>query len=256
MKKLSTLWKGTDTKYKRCEVDRTRIITNDYWAVSLVRLPHSSNDEHAFLVLEGIKGNKSMIWFADFVANSLDLLLPGIRGGKVRIDYHESEGIAGSSNKLLIQCHKKLMQVREGDRWLNKTWHIRKDTAQMLINNIEDQKKDPPKYNILGDSMVAASSATSSSNATGHNCFTFAKMMLNDLDDEYIKVPQDTLEDWICSVTSRYLVDNQMNNKLSLSWWYALPVTVLVAAISLAFYLGRKTRGSGSFSFLAQLKYN
>ena len=218
---------------KRSEVDPTRIITDKYWAVSLARLPDSSNDEHAFLVLEGIEGNKSMIWFADFVADSLDLLLPGIRDGKVRIDPHESI----SSDKLLFECRKKMMEIRKGDCLLYSTWQIPEPRARILIKNIEEQKKKPPKYNILGDSALAASSATSSRNPTGHNCFTFARMMLRDLNDEYISVPDDTLGKWIYSATSRVLVDKKFNKK----WWKAsrLPLmfTYLAGVVTAYVYL-------------------
>ncbi len=216
---------------KRSEVDPTRIIMDEYWAVSLLRLPDSSNDEHAFLVLEGIEGNKSMIWFADFVANSLDLFLPGIRDGKVRIDPHESICTC-SSGKLLFECREKMMEIRKGDCLLYSTWPIPELSARILIKNIEEQMKKPPKYNILGDSALAASSATSSRNPTGHNCFTFARKMLRDLNDEYISVPDDTLGKWIYSATSRVLVDKKFNKK----WWKAsrLPLmfTFLAGVVS------------------------
>jgi hypothetical protein len=191
---------------KRSEVDPTRIITDDYWAVSLVRLPDSTNNEHVFLVLEGIDSNKSMIWFVDFVANdAFDALLPGIRDGKVRLDYHESEEVAASSGKLLFRCHKQLMSIRAGDCLLYLAWSILKGTAEILIQNIQAQQSNPPKYNMLGNSALAASSAASSRNPTGHNCFTFAREMLRDLNDEYIQIPQDRFDKWIASVSSRVI---------------------------------------------------
>jgi hypothetical protein len=205
---------------KRSEIDPTRFITKDYWTISLVRLPDASNDEHAFLVLEGIEGNTSMIWFADFVANdTFDSVLPGIRDGKVRTYHDES---VGSCSKLLFTCPRQMMQIRSGRDCLRihilySTWQISKPTARMLIKNIEKQKEKPPKYNILGNSALAASSATSSRNRTGHNCFTFAREMLRDLNDEYINLPEDTLGRWIYSATSRFLVDRQFNNR----WWKA-----------------------------------
>jgi hypothetical protein len=200
---------------KRSEIDPTRFITKDYWTISLVRLPDASTDEHAFLVLEGIEGDTSMIWFADFVANdTFDLVLPGIRDGKVRTYYGES---VGSCSKLLFTCPRQMMQIRTGDCLLYSTWPIFKPTARMLIKNIEKQKEKPPKYNVLGNSALAASSAASSRNRTGHNCFTFAREMLCDLNDEYINLPEDTLGTWIYSATSRFLVDKQFNNR----WWKA-----------------------------------
>ena len=200
---------------KRSEIDSTRIITDKDWTVSLVRLPDSSNSEHAFLVVEGKSGNKSKIWFIDFVANKLDLYRSGMRDGKVRVDFHESNEVHGSSGKLLFQGRKELMKIQKGDRLLFSTWQIRKFTAETLIKNIQAQETSPPKYNILGNTKLAASSATSNSNDTGHNCFTFARTMLRSLNDEYIMIPEDTLDTWIISATSRYLVEKQFNNK---SW--------------------------------------
>jgi hypothetical protein len=49
---------GLRVEPKRNEMNPTRIITDEHWAISLVRLPDKSNDngEHAFLDLEGITG--------------------------------------------------------------------------------------------------------------------------------------------------------------------------------------------------------
>jgi hypothetical protein len=197
---------------KYSEVNPIRMITNEYWLVSLVRLPDTIHPEHAFLVLEGKTGVKSMIWFVDFVASDkLDLLRPGIRDGKVRMEYHESE--AGSSRKLLFQCSKMMMKIRKDDRFLYSSWLVSKSAALKLIQNVETQKNDPPKYNVLGDSALATGLATASSKSTGHNCFTFAKKMLHDLNDEYIQVPGDKVDEWIVSASSRFLVDNQSNNQ-------------------------------------------
>lgn len=184
---------------KRSEVDLTRFITNDYWVVSLVRLPDKSkvNDEHAFLVLEGKTDDKYMIWFIDFVSDGvLDLLLPGIRNGKVRMDHYESND---QSKKLLFQGRRTMMDIKKGDRLLYKSWPIPEATAEELKKNIEKEIKEPPKFNIMGNS--------SSIKPIGHNCFTFARTMLHDLNDKYIKVTEDSVTKWKYSATSRVLVD-------------------------------------------------
>ena len=199
---------------KHSEVDPIRMITNEYWLISLVRLPDTLHPEHAFLVLEGKTGSKSMIWFVDFVANDyLDLLRPGIRDGKVRMEPHESG--ASPSTKLLFKCRKTMMKIRKDDRFLYSSWLVSKSAALKLIENVETQKNDPPKYNVLGDSALATGLATASSKSTGHNCFTFARMTLHDLNDEYIQVPGDKVAEWIVSAASRFLVDNQSNQQTS-----------------------------------------
>ena len=222
---------------KHSEIDPTRIITDEFWAISLVRLPDSRNVQHAFLVLEGKTGNKSMIWFADFVANNWRYSWsPGLREGKVRIDYHDSEEVASSSRKLLFLCDKEMMKIRQSDRLLYSTWQISESTAKKLIQNIETQKKKPPKYNILGNSALAASSATLSSNTTGHNCFTFARMMLNDLNHKNIHITQDKLADWVYSVASRFLIDKESNNQNSSTSWITYLIIMCIIVFVLCIY--------------------
>ena len=208
MKLCSLATNESMTSTKRSAIDPTRMISNDYWVISLVRLPDRGNSEHAFLVLEAKTGTTSKIWFIDFVAaQDADLFLPGIQDGKVRIEIFQSEEAASLSTELLFQCRKTLMDVRRNDRLLYSSWPIPKPTAEVFLQNVEARQERPPKYNILGDSMLAGSSATSSSKAIGHNCFTFAKKMLLDLNDPYIQLPADKIGEWVFSATSRFLVD-------------------------------------------------
>ena len=227
---------STSTVYKRSEVDSSQFITDECWTVSLVRLPDQSNSEHAFIVLEGKTGGMSEIWFADFVAvNWFESVQPGTEEGKVRMKYYYSYD---SSNRLLFKCQKRMMNVRASDRLLFSTWQIEKSAAQKLIQMIKAQREKPPKYHILGNnSVLARSSARSSSNPTGHNCFTFAKMILRDLNDPHIKLPEDGLETWISSATSRYLVDKQLTSRK----WYKTTSLLLMfgflASIVVAYLL-------------------
>ena len=208
-------FESSSAVYKRSEVDPTRVITDQCWAVSLVRLPDRSNPQHAFIVLEGKTGRKSKIWFTDFVAADwFDAIHPGTEEGIVRMEYYDSED---STSKLLFKCQKKMMDIRACDHLLYSTWLIAKTSAEYLIKTIEAEDKKPPKFHLLGNnSVLAVSSATSSSNPMGHNCFTFAKKMLRDLNDQYIELPEDGLDTWICSATSRYLIDKRFRNRK----WY------------------------------------
>ena len=234
---IEKLQKPKRSQNKRSEIDPTRIITDEYWVVSLVRIPDSRHSEHAFLVVEGKSGNKSMIWFADFVANDAsDLLLQGMRDGKVRVDYHESNEGPDSSSQLLFQGRRTMMKIHSTDRLLHSTWQIPKFTAETLIKKIEAQEANPPKYNILGNSMLAAGSATSSSNDTGHNCFTFVRMMLLDLNDDCINIPQGTLEKWIYSATSRVLVDKQLKSWKTLTF-ALVSALVFLAGVTTAYFI-------------------
>ena len=221
---------------KRSEIDQTRIITKDYWAISLVRLPDKSS-EHAFLVIEGTSDNNtSKIWFADFVAKDpLDLFLAGNKDGKVRIDYHDSTQEPDASKKLLFRCDKQMMKIRRGDRFLYSTWQVPKRTAEKLVRILETLEVKPLKYNVLGNNMLALSSALSSSNQTGHNCFTFARMVLHELPDDYIKIPDDTLGKWTYYATSRYLGDEKRSDMLG----FGSVLFFVAAVVTCAFLLKR-----------------
>lgn len=230
----------SSTVYKRSEVDPTRVITDECWTVSLLRLPDRSNSEHAFIVVEGKTGRKSKIWFADFVAVGwFGAVTPGTKEGKVRMESYESVALTTdrTSDRLLFKCQMRMMDVRASDRLLFSTWLIAKTTAENLIQMIEAKQEKPPKYHIMGnESLSAESSALLSSNTTGHNCFTFAKMMLHDLNDPFIQLPEHGLDTWIGSATSRYLVDKQLRSQK----WYKKPSFVLIlgflAGIGVAYF--------------------
>lgn len=227
------------TGYKRSEVDPTRVITDECWAVSLVRLPDRPNREHAFIVLEGKTGRRSKIWFADFVpAQRFGVVEPGTREGKVRMESFESVAVAGqtSDQPLLFKCQRIIMDIKETDRWLYTTWLIAKSTAENLIQNIKAQQQNPPRFHILGNKSVFAEGAAElTGNPTGHNCFTFAKKMLHDLNDPFIQLPENDLRTWIMSATSGYLVDRQSRSRT----WYkkpSFPVMLLFLAVIFVAY--------------------
>lgn len=227
------------TGYKRSEVDPTRVITDECWAVSLVRLPDRPNREHAFIVLEGKTGRRSKIWFADFVpAQRFGVVEPGTREGKVRMESFESVAVAGqtSDQPLLFKCQRIIMDIKETDRWLYTTWLIAKSTAENLIQNIKAQQQNPPRFHILGNrSVFAEGAAELTGNPTGHNCFTFAKKMLHDLNDPFIQLPENDLRTWIMSATSGYLVDRQSRSRT----WYkkpSFPVMLLFLAVIFVAY--------------------
>lgn len=228
-------------KRKRCEVDATRVVTDDLWVVSLVRLPDRSNPEHAFIVLEGKTGRKSKIWFADFVAAQwFGSVEPGTREGKVRMESFELTAVADqtSDQLLLFKCQRIMMDIKETDRWLYTSWSIAKSTAENLIQNIKAQQENPPNFHVFGNNSVFAEGAAElTGNPTGHNCFTFAKKMLRDLNDPIIELPEDDLKTWIVSATSGYLHDKQSRSRK----WYKKPsfplMLLFLAVIVVAYFL-------------------
>lgn len=231
----SEILSPSPTGYKRSEVDPTRVITDECWAVSLVRPPDRSNPEHAFIVLEGKTGRRSKIWFADFVAaQRFGSVEPGTGEGKVRMESFESVAVAGqtSDQPLLFKCQRIIMDIKETDRWLYTTWTIARSTAENLIKNIKAQQQNPPRFHLLGNrSMFAEGAAELTGNPTGHNCFTFAKKMFHDLYDPSIQLLENDLRTWMMSATSGYLSRT----------WYKKPsfppMLLFLAVIVVAYFL-------------------
>ena len=220
---------------KYSEVEPSRIITTEFWVVSIVRLP-DKNPFHAFLVVEGRDAQKSMIWFADLVVEMLsDLIIPETRDGKVRLRYYESAQLENC--ELLFKCKSKFMNVSCSDRLLYSSWSISATRAEKLIENLKEHKKNPPKFNFLGNvDVLAYSSAKSSSNEPGHNCYTFCRTTLNDLEDKRIQLPKQRLEDWAFTAASRYLPDYE--KKTSIAFTSSLILALGVGGV-VGFVLGK-----------------
>ncbi len=197
-------------------IDSSRPILDNVWVISLVRKPDDVHAEHAFLILEGKQGNRSKIWFMDFIGKSV---LPGMGDGRIRI--HADEG--NLNEELLFCCNSRMMDIRRGDRLLYASWNISSDKGKQLITAVTQAKSKPPKFNILGQqSLLAIGTGASSSKATGHNCFTWAKEQLRNLNDSHIQLPAHDIRSWIVSATSRLLVDRGQQA----TFWYQRPVAV------------------------------
>jgi hypothetical protein len=192
-------------KVKRSQIDPSKIITDDDWAISLVRQPDTAwnllnhLESPEFLVLEGKKGDKSIIYFADFVEDDNPRMdEPGAlssrtKGGEIRKWQKSAKEAVDSPDELLYSCTVAMMKIDKGSCLLYSTWSISEHRAQKLITNLEEKKKNPAPFDTLGDS---------------HNrSFAFAKKILHDLNDENIQVPGDRSEEWIVSASSRHRVD-------------------------------------------------
>ncbi len=197
-------------------VDPSRPVLDNLWVISLMRKPEGAHAEHAFLSLEGKKNNRTMIWFIDLVGNPI---LPGIGNGKIRIHNYAGD----LEEELLFCCNRRMMDIRKGDRIISSSWNIPVDTANRLLESVAQAQANPPKFNILGQqSLFAIGTGASSSTATGHNCFTWAKEQLRNLNDPHIQLPMDDIQSWVFSATSRLLVDNRQQT----TFWYHRPVVI------------------------------
>lgn len=84
----------------------------------------------------------SKMWFFDFVAaQETDLLLPGIRDGKVSIKNIQSEAMVDSLNELLFQCQTTLMDVRRSERLLYSSWPISRSKADFFYRMSRNNKR-------------------------------------------------------------------------------------------------------------------
>lgn len=203
---------------KRSEIDKSRIIVDESWVLSIVRKLDGVHQEHAFLILEGKQDNKSLIFFIDLVGNPI---LPGLGDGKIRVCPYEG-GLMDED--LVFQCDRKMMDIRKGDRISSTSWNISKELAKTFVETVIKEKEMPPKFNILGNrSILAGGTGFSSSVSTGHNCFTWAKEKIRNLNDPNIAIIEDDLTSYIFSRTSQLLVNPQQ--KLTL--WYQKPISII-----------------------------
>ena len=215
---------------KRSEIDPSRPILDDSWVVSLVRKPDGAHAQHAFLVLEGKQANCAKIWFMDFRGSPV---LPDIGDGKIVI--HPYKGTL--EEELLFCCNRRMMDIRKGDRLLSMSWNISSDKGKQLIDAITQAQRKPPKFNILGQpSLFAIGTGASSSTEAGHNCFTWAKEQLRNLNESHIQsqLTMNDIQSWVFSATSRLLVDYQQQA----TFWYQRPVAIATMVVLLLRLVG------------------
>jgi hypothetical protein len=177
----------TDIHTRLSEINQTYKIISDNWVLSLARKLEGAHQQHAFFILEGIEDNKAVIWFMDLVGNPL---LPNLQNAKIRIYTFSAESHNElKTTPLLYRCTRKMMDLTPNEQIACKTWYIAKEDAVNLISDIKKDKDNPPKFNILGEgSLLTGSSAYSSSTDRGHNCFTYAKEKINNLNCESVKL--------------------------------------------------------------------
>jgi hypothetical protein len=179
---------------RKSEINKTFVIKEEEWVISLARIANTLITQHAFIILEAIEEGEPTIYFMDFVGRSWPSSLPNSEIGVVR--YEKCDKSSEQADKGLIFCSsKKMMQLESGDKIASKQWYISKDDALELIKKIKAEKKEieelraPLPFCILGqDSLLTQSSASSSSKEKGHSCFSWAKEKLHGIGDPSIKV--------------------------------------------------------------------
>ena len=194
-------------------VDSSKMVHPDQWVMSLVAKPQGKNPEHAIIIVEGIVDDK-------FFYRRYDLVVKNVPDYK----FQQGEGL------ILIKDDKKTFadysdDERERYFWAmimkdknfeegcqGASWIITVEEGDKLHKKILEEQKNPPAYQLAGDRSAIASS----SSQTGHNCFTWAREKIKEIETNQ-NIRNDrrlmpTLNDFLGSRTTNYLRPPVENN--------------------------------------------
>lgn len=173
-------------------VDRSRSIYEDQWVVSLVAKPQGRNPEHSILLIEGIVADKCIFRRYDYVvgepvepkagaANLVNLIKR--KKGLVVIKEKECDfsDPLDERKQFFWAMIMKDQSMDEGCEGLS--WALTDAQAEALHQAAIESQNNPPDYQISGNHSFFASS----SSQTGHNCYTWARKLLIDLNHPDIK---------------------------------------------------------------------
>jgi hypothetical protein len=166
------------------QVDSSLTFDQSRWVVSIVRKPVESgervNPEHAFLILEGANERNEL------VVRRYDLFINEAREGYSLIKYNEVT--AGTPSDIQAEFNKLIWKATAAPlaKLYYKSWNIIPSQVLALHQDIKNDEKNPPKYNISGNENITGASTTTGSLARGHSCFTWAREKLRNLKDPRI----------------------------------------------------------------------
>lgn len=197
---------------RKSEIDKTYVIDENKWVLTMARKTTGSHTQHTFLIVEGIQDGNAVVWFMDLVGPGMSVMLPNLQSSRIRIESFSAQTEAElKRDPLLFRCERRMMDVRHNDTIAEQHWYIDRESALKLIGNITSDQNSPPIFNIIGkESFITGSSAKSSSKERGHNCFTYAREKIADLNIPEITVQCDRYAhclDQIASVSSLTLKD-------------------------------------------------
>lgn len=180
-------------KTKFSAIDQTIMVSQDIWAVSLIRRQKAKNPEHAYLLIEGLDSHNQ-----GTIAR-YDLVISKNNNGQSEIIMHEFSDIPLEEvNPFVLEDLIKM--AGETDKLYYLTWNITQDEANRLKQDVEQDKANPPQYNQSGDKSLFSQSLGGS----GHSCFTWARAKLLKLNNPDIDVKADWT-DYVIAVPSHYL---------------------------------------------------
>ena len=190
-------------------------VTQSVWVVSLLRKPHGSNPEHAFIIVQGsYESGRTLLRRYDLFISS--------ESKEYDIYIKESNVAQVLSEKTLIQDFLRYEQV-QGIHWQLSC--EKGEELHQLVKASKDQLNRP--YNMSGDVATAPKTAPNSDekshgflssnpvskiigdtifSPSGHSCFTWAREKLRDLQLEHITRSLPTkIEEITMSIPSRLL---------------------------------------------------
>jgi hypothetical protein len=132
-----------------------------------------------FIVLEGIDDQGPVTYFMDFVTTDRlkNFIKPGVHDGKVRMKQVTGEGT------LIFKCGLSLMEIRKSKKIKYWTCEVSRSQGEALVRAVVEAQRRPPKYSAFGYGNAFTSlSAILASNYEGHNCWTWAFEILQELD--------------------------------------------------------------------------
>jgi len=167
-------------------------LSDTTYTVAIMRLIGSRNEEHAFLLIEGLKSIKR-----------IDLFIDTAKPDYSTIEIKE-ETIEGKERKEVKNTLAKMLKNIKSN-WRFLAWDITQEQHDQLIKDIMNDKANPPKYAVLGDRSTGYKSKDSTSE-TRHSCFTWARQKLLNLNEDAInKELAPMVTDLIGGKTSLYL---------------------------------------------------
>jgi tetratricopeptide (TPR) repeat protein len=170
-------------------------ISHDRWTVSLLCKPSGKDPKHAFIVIEGIaKDGKAVYLSYDLVKSKTEGSVATVRlfpKGNIK----QSACCNTQDRKQFFQEH-----ILFGQEVCGRSWSISREQARQLHSMVIKDKSNPPRYQKLGNESLISKAV----GKQGHNCFTWARQIINSLGEPSIHI-EDKAIDFIGTHTNLYL---------------------------------------------------
>jgi len=181
------------------------------WVVSLVAKPRGRNPEHAFILVEGLtpEGNVCIRRY-DFVVgdnNEEDSVVTLVKRRAGCVVIKETLGAQAEYDEAKYQRYfwaNILKDIEQAQGCSGASWIITAEQAEALDAAVRADHITPPDYQISGDAGFLAASSSQS----GHNCYTWSRKKLLDLNDKDISQDERLklqLSDFIAERTTKHI---------------------------------------------------